>query len=158
MYRPVALCARNFSRQLVRFAACRSLPPLLIWTCFVTLCSVASCFSCSSSVQASIWFPLKTPASVNTPFHFRWSLTSLCAVLSFRRERNIVPALVPVARACPAVIFPYLKRMLKDRTGPLEGPLPGVDVSRTVQPNHSMVSRTSLNTVLRKTAATRKMS
>ena len=34
--------------------------------------------------------------------------------------------------------------MLKDLTGPLEGPLPGVDVSRTVQPNHSMVSRTSL--------------
>ena len=34
--------------------------------------------------------------------------------------------------------------LLKDQTGPLEGPLPGVDVSRTVQPNHSMVSRTSL--------------
>ena len=70
------------------------------------------------------------------------------------REKNIVPALVPVAHACPAVIFPYLKRMLKDRTGPREGPLPGVDVSRTVQPNHSMVFRTSLNTVQRKTAAT----
>ena len=34
--------------------------------------------------------------------------------------------------------------MLKDLTVPLEGPLPGVDVSRNVQPKHLVVSRTSL--------------
>ena len=144
MYRPVALCARNVSRQLVRFVACRSLPPLLIWTCFATLCSVASCFSCSSYVQAAIWFPLKTPASVkhSVPLHMVFDVFVCCPLVP--RKTNIVPALVPVARACPSVIFQHLKRMLKDLTVPLEGPLPGVDVSRTVQPKLSVVSRTSL--------------
>ena len=147
---PIALCARNVSRQLVRFVARRS----LIWTCFVTLCSVASCFSCSSYVHVAIWFLLKTPASDNTPFHFRWSLTFLSAVLSFSGRHISCLPLVQVARACPSVIFQHLKRMLKDLTVFLEGPLPGVDVSGTVQPKHLVVSRTSLNTIQRKTAAT----
>ena len=145
MFFPVALCARNVSRQLVQFAACRSLLPLLMWTYFVTLCNVASCSSCSSHVQVALRFPLKTPASVKHSVSLQMVCDDMVCCPLVPRETKY--------RACfgsggSRMSVGDLSLLDENVEGPDGGPLPGVDVSRTVQPNHSVVSRTSLFSAL----------
>ena len=152
MYRPVALCARNFFETtcpVCGLSITSTTPHTDVFRnplqrCFVFFLLIL----CPGCNLVSVENPCWRQHSVSLQMVFD---DMVCCPL-VPRKTNIVPALVPVGRACPSVIFHYLKRMLKDVTGPPEGPLPGVDVSS--QQNHSMVFRISLNTVQRGTTAT----